>query len=66
MDSELKMRLDLIQNKLDQTYKEAHAVKNYMKWTVIGTIVMFVLPLIAGVFIVPMFMSSLGSMYGGL
>jgi hypothetical protein len=50
-----KMLLDI--------YENTHKTKNYMKWQLIITIALVVLPLLAMVFVVPFALKSLTSVY---
>lgn len=63
MDEELKQKIDAQQEKIDEIYKEMKKLKRYFLWTFWLTVVFFVLPLVALVFVVPWFLSTyLGSM----
>jgi len=44
--------------KLDAIYVSTEKTRNYFKWTLIVTLITFVLPLLAALFIVPSFISS--------
>ena len=46
MDSELKTRLDAIEQKLDATYHSAEKTRKYILWTVIITVAFIVIPLV--------------------
>jgi hypothetical protein len=50
----------MLQEILEQTRK----TKNYMKWQLIITVALVVLPLLAMGFVLPMLLKSLGSAYG--
>ena len=58
MDQELKMRLDAQDEKLAAIYKSVEATRKYFKWTMIITIVLFILPLIGIVFAIPSFLGA--------
>lgn len=58
MDEELKRRLDAMEAKLEATYRSAEKSRKYLLWTGVVTIALFVLPLIASLFIVPWFIST--------
>ena len=60
-DTELRAKLDLLEKKIDATFESAEKTRKYFLWTLIGTFVTFVLPLIALVFAIPQFMSLYGS-----
>lgn len=49
---------------LEEIYKNSKKTKNYMKWQLIITVALVVLPLLATVAIIPFALSSLTSIYG--
>lgn len=57
----LEERLKKIEERLEQTYLSAEKTRKYILYTIIGTVVTFVLPLIALAFVVPFFLSTLSS-----
>ena len=61
MDSELKSRLDSIEQKLDATRAAAEKTRTYILWTVIVTVTIIVIPL----FLLPFAANSLLSSYSG-
>lgn len=61
MDEILK-RLEEQEKMLAEIYKTMHRLHNYFKWTLIVTIVFFVLPLVGLLFVIPQFLS----LYSGL
>lgn len=54
------------QKMLLEIYENTRKTKNYMKWQLIITVALVVLPLIAMVVIVPFLFNSLSSTYGSL
>ncbi len=62
MDNELKTRLDILEQKLDKVNKDVKTIKNVFLWSFIITIAVIVLPLIAIVFVIPQFMSSISGL----
>jgi ABC-type lipoprotein release transport system permease subunit len=58
MDNELKNRLDVLEGKIDLISKYIKFLRNVFLWTLIITIAVTVLPLIAMLFVLPSFMSS--------
>jgi hypothetical protein len=50
---------------LAEILENTRKTKNYMKWQMIITIALVVLPILAIAAIIPMIMNSLGSIYGG-
>jgi len=64
MDQELLQRLKAQDEKLENIYVSVEKTRKYFLWTMIGTIVMFVLPLIGLFFAIPFFWSTLSGAYG--
>lgn len=64
MDEEIKEHLNAQDEKLERIYISVEKTRKYFLWTMIGTIVMFVLPLIGLFFAIPFFLSTLSSAYG--
>lgn len=65
MDEELKKYLDRLEQKIDATYASAEKTRKYFLWTMIVTLVVFAVPLIGLVFVIPAFMSGyMGGMEG--
>lgn len=66
MDPQLKQLLDEQNKKMDAIYASVEKTRKYMLWTIIVTVVLFVLPLFAAAFIVPSvignYMSSLSEL----
>ena len=62
MDNELKTKLDTLEQKLDKANKDIKTIKNVFLWTFIITIAVIVLPLIAMIFVIPQFMSSISGL----
>ena len=56
MDEVLK-KLAELEAKVDAVYKSAEKTRKYFMWTLIISVVLFVLPLIALVFVIPQFIS---------
>lgn len=63
MDSELLNRLDTQEKKIDAIYVSVEKTRKYFQWTLIATIVMFVLPLIGIATILPWFVNTMMSAY---
>lgn len=63
MEEELKTRLDTQEKKLDAIYVSVEKTRKYFLWTLIATIVAFVLPIIAAIVMVPLMLGSLLSVY---
>jgi hypothetical protein len=64
MDPELKKKLEAQDERLEQIYQSVEKTRKYFLWTMIATLVTFVLPLIGLVFAVPFFLSTLSTAYG--
>lgn len=65
MENDVSKRLDAIETKIEAVYQSAEKTRKYFLWTMIVTIAMFVVPLIALIVVVPFFLSSyLGAMEG--
>ena len=59
MDEVLK-KLAELETKVDAIYKSAEKTRKYFLWTLIISVVLFVLPLIALVFVIPQFLDAIG------
>lgn len=57
MDPEVQKELAKHRKYLEAIYTSVEKTRNYFKWTLIVTIVIFVLPLIGLVFAIPNFLS---------
>lgn len=66
MDQELAARLDAQDKKLDAIYVSVEKTRKYFLWTMIGSVVMFVLPLIGIMIAIPWLLSTLSGAYSGL
>lgn len=53
-----------LEQKIDAIYASAEKTRKYILIMLIGTVVMFVLPLIMAGFMIPFMMSTLGGVYG--
>lgn len=63
MDPEIQNKLDEHTQKLDAIYSSVEKTRKYFLWTMIISIVVFVLPLIGIVFLLP---TVIGGLTGGL
>jgi len=52
------------QQMLQEILENSRKTKNYMKWQLYITLILVVLPLIAGLIIMPMVIRNLGNVYG--
>ena len=48
-----------------EIHRDMRKAKNYMKWQLIITVALVVVPLLAALFIIPFAISSLSSVYSG-
>jgi len=56
---EVLKKLAELEQKLDATYKSAEKTRKYFMWTLIISVVMFVLPLIGIIFVIPQFIGAI-------
>lgn len=63
MDTELSQKLAAQDEKLEQIYQSVEKTRKYFLWTMIATVVTFVLPLIGLVIAVPFLLSTLSAAY---
>lgn len=66
MDAELKTRIDGLEKKIDAVYISTEKTRKYFQWTMIITVVMFVLPILGLIIVIPMFISNYTSSFEGL
>lgn len=59
MDEVLKKLVEL-ETKIDTVYKSCEKTRKYFMWTLILSVVLFVLPLIALIFVIPQFLDTIG------
>ncbi len=64
MDQEMEQRFKEQDEKLDRIYISVEKTRKYFLWTLVATIVAFVLPLIGLAFAIPFFLNTLSSAYG--
>ncbi len=58
MESEILKQIQEQEAKIEQIYISVEKTRKYFQWTMIITIVLFVLPLIGLIFAIPAFLSS--------
>ena len=66
MEQELLDKLNKMEQKIEETRSLANKTYKLFLWTMIATVVMFVLPLIALAFAIPYFMKSVTAGLNGL
>jgi hypothetical protein len=64
MEQELLQKLEAQDQKIDLIYESVEKTRKYFLWTMIGTLVTFVLPLIGLMFALPAFINVLSSSAG--
>jgi len=64
--SELEKRLDAQDQAIASIAHDIHRIKQFFLWTIIGSVVTFVIPLIAAAVIIPMIASRYLDSFGGL
>jgi type II secretory pathway component PulF len=63
MPEEILQKIEEQQKKIDAIYVSVERLRKYFMWTLIITFVTIVLPLIALVFVLPQFISTITSAY---
>lgn len=66
MEQELLDKLNKLEQKVEETRALANKTYKLFLWTMIATVAMFVLPLIALAFVIPYFMRTITSGLNGL
>ncbi len=57
-EQDIATRLSVLETKLDQIYASTEKTRTYFLWTIIISVVVFVLPLVVLMFAAPAFISS--------
>ena len=63
---EILQKLTELEAKIDAVYKSAEKTRKYFLWTVIASVVLFVLPLIALILIIPQVLDALSGGASGV
>lgn len=63
MEEDIKSRLEAIEKKTEAIYVSVEKTRKYFLWTLIATVVAFVLPILAAIFMVPLMLGPLMSAY---
>jgi type II secretory pathway component PulF len=66
MDPDIQNKIATLEDKIDSIYQSVEKTRKYFLWTIIITVVVLVLPLIAMVFVIPAFINSYTSALDGL
>jgi len=61
-----RAELEAMSKKIDEIYKLTNKTWKLFFWTMVGTVVMFVLPLIALAFVIPYFLRNVTAGLNGL
>ncbi len=65
MENDIQAKLNVLEAKIDAIYVSVEKTRKYFLWTMIVTLVLFVLPLIGLVFAIPVFFTGyVGGMEG--
>lgn len=62
MENETKAKLEELERKIDLIYISVEKTRNYIFWTMIVTVVVFVLPIIGLIFAIPSFLKGLDTL----
>jgi hypothetical protein len=63
MEPDLRIALEAQEKKIDEIYKSVEKTRKYFLWTLIATLVAFILPLLALVVVIPWFLKIITSAY---
>ena len=63
---EILKKLEDQENKINAIYVSVEKTRRYFLWTLIATIVAFVLPLFGIALVIPWFLKTMSAAYGGL
>ncbi len=66
MEQEILSRLQAQEELLQKVYISVEKTRKYFMWTLISTAVLFILPLLGIMLILPSFINTMTSSYGGL
>lgn len=66
MDNELQEKLQVLEQKIDAVYVSAEKTRKYFLWTLVGSLVVFFLPLIAMILVIPWMLGAVTEQYQGL
>lgn len=57
---EVMKKLAELETRIDAIYKSAEKTRKYFLWMIIASVILFLLPLVGLIFIIPQFLSALG------
>ena len=58
MDESITQKINQLEEKVEKIYVSVEKTRKYFMWTMIITLVIFILPLLALVFVVPSFVTN--------
>ena len=64
MKQDISAKLDEMAEKVDATYRSVEKMRKFFMWTLIITAVMFILPLIGIILLIPVYLNTLGGLAG--
>jgi len=66
MEEEILKRMRAQEEKIDQIYRSVEKTRKYFLWTLLATIIMFILPFLGIIVAIPWFIGVMSSAYGGM
>lgn len=66
MEQEILNRLQIQEELLQKVFVSVEKTRKYFMWTLIITLVLFLLPLLGLMFVIPSFLNTMTQGYGGL
>ncbi|PIU08380.1 MAG: hypothetical protein COZ85_01490 [Candidatus Moranbacteria bacterium CG_4_8_14_3_um_filter_34_16] len=66
MEEEILKRMKVQEEKIDQIYRSVEKTRKYFLWTLLATIIMFILPFLGIIVAIPWFIGVMSSTYGGM
>ncbi len=60
MEPDLQKRIEEIEKKLDAIYRSTEKTRKYIFWTIVATVITFIMPLIGLIFALPYYFQILG------
>ena len=61
MEQDILNKISTLEEKVDRIYVSVEKTRKYFFWTMVVTLVLFVLPLIGLVFVIPSFIAQINS-----
>jgi len=66
MEEEILKRMKAQEEKIDQIYRSVEKTRKYFLWTLLATVIMFILPFLGIIVAIPWFIGVMSSAYGGM